>query len=206
MTKRKKFIIDRKFQLKQAFSIIRITFLIVAIIVGIMAYNVALNNHRLSQITKNNDTMIKSLDNIMIIQENIVETIMTWAQKPGEKPQKEAIKVVAKKHYNNIESIKGTIKKVQGNITSNNRIIKHNNILLVSLTAVLIFQGAFLYFIMIRKTHRISGPIYVISKYIREIIEGRLPSVRPIRRGDELQDFYNLFTQMVESLRERWGK
>jgi HAMP domain-containing protein len=206
MTKRKKFIIDRQFQLKQAFSIIRITFLIVAVIVGIMAYNVALNNHRLSQITKNNDTMIKNLDNIIVIQENIVETIMTWAQKPGEKPQKEAIKVVAKKHYNNIESIKGTIKKVQSNITSNNRIIKHNNILLVLLTAVLIFQGAFLYFIMIRKTHRISGPIYVISNYIREIIEGRLPSMRPIRRGDELQDFYNLFTQMVESLRERWVK
>jgi nitrate/nitrite-specific signal transduction histidine kinase len=206
MTKRKKFIIDRKFQLKQTFSVIRITFLIVAIVVGIMAYNVARNNHRLSNITKNNDEMIGNLDNIMVIQENIVETIMTWAQKPGEKPQKRAIKVVAQKHYNNIESIKGNIKKIQSNIASNNRIIKYNNILLILLVAVLIFQIAFLYFIMIRKTHRISGPIYVISNYIREIIDGRFPSMRPIRKGDELQDFYHLFTQMVESLRERWGK
>ncbi len=206
MTKRKKFIIDRKFQLKQTFAIIRITFLIVAIVVGIMAYNVARNNHRLSNITKNNDEMIGNLDNIMVIQENVVETIMTWAQKPGEKPQKRAIKVVAQKHYNNIESIKGNIKKIQSNIASNNRIIKYNNILLILLVAVLIFQIAFLYVVMIRKTHRISGPIYVISNYIREIIDGRIPSMRPIRRGDELQDFYHLFTQMVESLRERWGK
>lgn len=206
MTKRKKFIIDRKFQLKQTFSIIWTVFLIVAIVVGIMAYNVALNNHRLSNITKSNDEMIGNLDNIILIQENIVETIMTWAQKPGEKPQKRAIKVVAQKHYNNIESIKGNIRKIQGNIASNNRIMRYNNILLILLIALLIFQSAFLYFIMIRKTHRISGPIYVMSNYMREIIDGRIPSIRPIRKNDELQDFYHLFSQLVASLRERRGK
>ena len=108
--------------------------------------------------------------------------------------------------YLNIQTIKGNIRKIQGNIASNNRIMRYNNILLILLIALLIFQSAFLYFIMIRKTHRISGPIYVMSNYMREIIDGRSPSIRPIRKNDELQDFYHLFSQLVASLRERRGK
>ena len=206
MKKRKKIIINREFQLKQTFSIIKITFCITAFIVGIMVFNIALNNHKLAKITKNNEDIIKNLDNIIIIQDNVVDTIMTWAQKPMEKPHKRAIKEVAKRHYNNIKSIKGNISIIQNNVSSNNRIIRYNNILLILIIIVVILQSIILYYIMIRKTHRISGPIYVMSKYIREIIDGKTPTVRPLRRRDELKDFYDLFTEMVETLKEREKK
>jgi len=57
---------------------------------------------------------------------------------------------------------------------------------------------------LIRKTHRISGPIYVMSNYMQQIIEGKIPDhVRKLRKKDELQEFYKIFTKMVESIKNR---
>lgn len=49
-------------------------------------------------------------------------------------------------------------------------------------------------------SHKISGPIYIISRYLNEIAEGRLSQVRPLRKGDELRDFFESFQTMVSSL------
>ena len=56
---------------------------------------------------------------------------------------------------------------------------------------------------LIRKTHRVSGPIYVISNFMREIIAGKRPHLRPLREHDELKDFYELFKQMVDAVHRR---
>jgi signal transduction histidine kinase len=53
---------------------------------------------------------------------------------------------------------------------------------------------------LILKTHRISGPIYVMSNYIKEMINGKYPHPRPLRKHDELTDFYALFTQLADTL------
>ncbi len=206
MDKRTQFIVDRKFQLKQAFSTIRITFLAVAIFVGITVGTIVYNNYKLGIMSKNNEDIIVKLENINIIQDNIVETILTWTQEPGGKTQKKAISEVSRKHQGNIQMIQENITTIQSNITANNRIIDNNNIMLILVVVLLILAVPLLYFLMIRKTHHISGPIHVISEYLREIIEGKIPTVRPIRKNDELQEFYTLFAEMVEHLREKEGR
>jgi hypothetical protein len=52
-------------------------------------------------------------------------------------------------------------------------------------------------------THRIAGPIYVFSHYIALIGEGRFPRIRPLRRGDELKGFHDVFEHAVARMRER---
>ncbi len=52
-------------------------------------------------------------------------------------------------------------------------------------------------------THRICGPLYVISSHLRELVSGRLPKPRSLRARDEFKDFYQLFTQAMESVRKR---
>jgi nitrogen fixation/metabolism regulation signal transduction histidine kinase len=54
---------------------------------------------------------------------------------------------------------------------------------------------------IIKITHRISGPVYVMSNYMKEIINGIIPSPRPLRDKDELKNFYELFVEMVKSLK-----
>lgn len=206
MTKRTQFIVDRKFQLKQTFSTIRITFFSVALIALITVGTIAYNNYKLGIMSENSEDIIRKLENINIIQDNIVETILTWAQDPGRKIQKDAIAEVSQKNQRNMQMIQENVTTIQSNITANNRITDYNNIMLILIAVLLILSGPLLYLLMIRKTHHISGPIHVMSNYLREIIEGRIPTVRPIRKNDEFQEFYALFAEMVESLREKEGR
>ncbi len=52
-------------------------------------------------------------------------------------------------------------------------------------------------------THRVAGPIYIISRYLRQIGEGEVPRPRPLRRGDDLQEFFETFSAMLAKLQVR---
>ncbi|HSA15053.1 MAG TPA: signal protein, partial [Spirochaetota bacterium] len=62
------------------------------------------------------------------------------------------------------------------------------------------------YMLIIKMTHRISGPLFVMTNYMKEVINGKYPSPRPLRKKDELKDFYDVFGQMVQKIRQREGK
>jgi hypothetical protein len=49
-------------------------------------------------------------------------------------------------------------------------------------------------------THRVCGPIYVMEGFLRQVAAGHLPPLRPLRRKDELQDFYKVFCDAIQSL------
>jgi len=52
-------------------------------------------------------------------------------------------------------------------------------------------------------THHVAGPVHVMSHYLAALAEGRYPRMRPLRRRDELQGFFELFERAVRSLRDR---
>jgi hypothetical protein len=52
-------------------------------------------------------------------------------------------------------------------------------------------------------THRVAGPIYVLSHYMSVLGTGRYPMLRPLRKNDELKGFYDVFHQAVASMKER---
>jgi nitrogen fixation/metabolism regulation signal transduction histidine kinase len=52
-------------------------------------------------------------------------------------------------------------------------------------------------------THRVAGPIHKMRRQIREVGEGTLRPPTPLRRGDELVDFFTAFDTMVKNLRSR---
>jgi len=175
MKQRKQYIINKKFQLKTTFSVIGIIFVIVAIIIAAIGVNAAYNNKRLIHIIQ--------------IQDNIVEALIAYSQSPHDSEQKLAISNIANDHVKNIDTIK--------------KIISLNNILLLIIIGFVILQGVLLYFILIRKTHKIAGPLYVMSNYFNDIINGITPNPRSLRKQDELQDFYALFVKMVDALHKR---
>ncbi len=47
-------------------------------------------------------------------------------------------------------------------------------------------------------THRIIGPMYVFSQYLRQLIRGDIPEVRSLRSKDEFKDFRDDFATYVE--------
>jgi len=52
-------------------------------------------------------------------------------------------------------------------------------------------------------THRVAGPLYIIGKYVRILGDGQFPELRPLRKNDELKDFFGAFQEAVEHMRSR---
>lgn len=52
-------------------------------------------------------------------------------------------------------------------------------------------------------THRICGPMFVIQRYLTTMLDGKYPRTRPLRRGDEFGETFQVFTEVVESLKRR---
>jgi hypothetical protein len=52
-------------------------------------------------------------------------------------------------------------------------------------------------------THRISGPLHLVARYLSLIGQGYLPDVRPLRKRDELQSFFAAFEDAVRTMRVR---
>jgi hypothetical protein len=50
-------------------------------------------------------------------------------------------------------------------------------------------------------THKVAGPVYKMKKLLKQVGDGNLHVDARLRRGDELQDFFDAFAQMVASLR-----
>jgi hypothetical protein len=95
---------------------------------------------------------------------------------------------IMKDHRDNLESMK--------------QMVANNTFLIWAVTALVVLQGLALFIVLIIKTHRIAGPIYVMSGYMRQIISGKLPgSLRAIRDKDALKDFYELFCVMIDRLK-----
>jgi nitrogen fixation/metabolism regulation signal transduction histidine kinase len=52
-------------------------------------------------------------------------------------------------------------------------------------------------------THRVAGPIHKMKRLLGYVGDGHLRLTEKLRKGDELQHFFDAFEKMVESLRER---
>ena len=51
-------------------------------------------------------------------------------------------------------------------------------------------------------THRIAGPVFKMKRLLRQVGEGKLILRERLRKGDELQHFFEAFEKMVDALRE----
>jgi nitrogen fixation/metabolism regulation signal transduction histidine kinase len=71
--------------------------------------------------------------------------------------------------------------------------------LIVGLTLLVVLIGLLgIYF-----THKVVGPIYKMKMLLRQVGDGKLNFQGKLRRGDELQDFFEVFAAMVEKLKDR---
>ena len=52
-------------------------------------------------------------------------------------------------------------------------------------------------------SHRICGPIFVLTRALRELADGRIPTLRPLRKKDEFKEVYLLLIDVVDSLKAR---
>ena len=52
-------------------------------------------------------------------------------------------------------------------------------------------------------THRVCGPIFVITRHLDTLLHGAFPQLRPLRQGDEFVSMFDIFSRVVERLKKR---
>ena len=99
-----------------------------------------------------------------------------------------------------------SIKVIETHIEVLRGLLKSGFIVISLLAGFMLIMGIILFYYLIRLTHAISGPIYVMTQHIEDIIEGNEPSVRGLRENDQLQDFYERFVEMTMKIQEKEKK
>ncbi len=56
---------------------------------------------------------------------------------------------------------------------------------------------------LIVMTHKVAGPLFKVSRYFDEMAVGKMSEVYPLRKGDQLKDFYDAFKEMHDTIRAR---
>jgi len=184
---RKKYIVDKKFQIRISLRAMILPLLTLAIISGVVLF-FAIKNNKL--IKRNNGYIYQIIDN----QDSMIDMFLsTPSLQNSSNPQ---IANGIKNFKKNI----GQLKKITQNskkITKNGKLVFYILIIMTISQAITIF-GLFIFL-----THKISGPIGVMTRQLRDIREDKHPNFRALRKKDELQDFYNELTETLDLLIEK---
>lgn len=85
-------------------------------------------------------------------------------------------------------------------------IARQQRTMLLSLMGGLFVMVMLIGLLGIYVTHKVAGPIYKMKMLLRQVGEGRLVFHGKLRKGDELQEFFETFATMVEKLRARQAR
>jgi nitrogen fixation/metabolism regulation signal transduction histidine kinase len=83
-----------------------------------------------------------------------------------------------------------------------NALIRDQRGVIVSLVGGLALLVGLIGLLGIYFTHKVAGPIYKMKKLLKQVGLGRLRVDARLRKGDQLTDFFDAFTDMVSRLRE----
>ncbi len=91
-------------------------------------------------------------------------------------------------------------------VAQQSAIAKQQKTMLISLMGGLFVMVVLIGLLGIYVTHKVAGPIYKMKMLLHQVGEGKLVFHGKLRKGDELQDFFETFATMVEKLRARQAK
>jgi nitrogen fixation/metabolism regulation signal transduction histidine kinase len=96
-----------------------------------------------------------------------------------------------------------TIADQQRAIADNQAMLVHRQeVVIWSLVGGLALMVVLIGLLGIYFTHKVAGPVYKMKRLLRKVGQGHLHVDARLRKGDELQDFFDTFTEMVSGLRD----
>ena len=185
MYKRRQILIDKKLQLKSVYVILAVSALSIILIASFMA----------AVWLRSASLMEKSLDglnNALASENEIVDSFLEY---------KDAGSAFAVKSDTVKSDHEQAVKLIMEHIASLESSVKNNMHIVFISIGLFTLQCAFFCFYMIRFTHRIAGPAYIMTKYIKEMAEGQKPDIRPLRDKDELSDLHKNITALADRIK-----
>ena len=85
-------------------------------------------------------------------------------------------------------------------------LLRRQQAMIVSLVGGLALMVVLIGLLGIYFTHKVSGPVFKMTRLLKQVGEGDLRVHTRLRKGDELKDFFDTFTKMVSGLRDVEGR
>lgn len=174
--KRKRMIIDRKFQIRSIVGVAVLAALFFTAVAAVTGYYSVRNRGDMA-------SEIGMIRDAVETQENIVRAFIEYAKAGGGGRVKLSVDAVAGDHAKSMDAMRGHIERLGGYADDFNRLV-----LITIGIAFLAVLACSLY--MVRLTHRIAGPVQVMSRHLQEMIDGREPRFRSLREKDEFKEMY----------------
>ena len=188
MGSRKKLLIDKKFQLRTVFSVTIVAMIFFSVTIAAIAFFSLGNKFKIAG-------EIQKLEIAVETEDDIVSAFMIYAGKIRANPIKMSLDRANQDHMKSITDIQNHVSMLKGQTD-----IFFYLILITAGLAVVVSVAYYLY--VMRITHRIAGPIRVITGHIQEMIEGRDPAFRGLREKDEFKDLYAKLVELGGKIRK----
>ena len=188
MNQRKQKLIDKTFQLHTTYSLMGIFFIIIGIIIITIGINYYNDNKKIEKIIEKQNSIVNAQTEI------INSTLQIMSIKSDNNSELRA-KIREKSDANSLSMNK--------NINVLKELTRRNSLIFLIIIIFFIATGFILYPVLIRKTHKISGPVYLMSGYMKDVMNGNYPDIRPLRKKDELKEFYSLFSRFINFIKKR---
>ncbi len=184
---RKKYVLDKKFQLRISIRAIILPLITTLAICAILLYFAGNSNQLINENNKNINAIIDTQDSMFD---------MFMAIPALQDPDNPIVRKCDAAFKENL--------KITNKINDNHEQIKKNSLIVLYILIIMtLVQTAIIFFQFIFFSHKISGPIHVMTKYLKEIRSGKKPNFRPLRKNDELKEFYDEFRSAVEHLHKK---
>lgn len=182
--KRTQYVIDQKFQISISIKAIVLPLVTTLAISGVLLY-VAGDTNRL--IDRNNSSINAIVDN----QDTMIDMFLsTPALQQSNNPTVRG----------GVQTFKENIGKLHEITRNSSKITRNSDIVFYILIVMTVLQTIIIFSLFIFFSHKISGPIMVMRNFMRDIREGKKVNFRPLRKNDELKEFYEEFRETVEYL------
>ncbi|HVJ88287.1 MAG TPA: hypothetical protein VM580_00685 [Labilithrix sp.] len=188
----KNYLLDAKFQLKWTGRIIAVA-LAVSAIMGVFLYQTS------REVTEQSQKVIAQ-----------GEALITESQKNSD-----LVKMQIKDQYADAPELAATFSKSAEELekqlqekkaaleTQAAKTRSQQQTMMLSLIAGLTLLVVLIGLLGIFFTHKVVGPIYKMKLLLGQVGDGKLNFQGRLRKGDELQDFFEVFAAMVEKLKAR---
>lgn len=184
---RKKYVLDKNFQFRISMRAIILPLVTTLAICAVLLYFASDSNLLINENNKNITAIIDTQDNMLD---------MFMAVPALQDPDNPMVRKCDAAFKENL--------KITNNINDNHEKIKKNSLIVLYILIVMtVIQTAIIFFQFIFFSHKISGPIHVMTNYLRQIRNGNQPEFRPLRKHDELLEFYEEFRTTLDYLAKK---
>lgn len=188
----KNYLLDARFQLKWTGMIIGVA-LFISASMGSVLYRTSTEVTEQSQhvIAQGQKFVEESRKNSDLVK-------MTMKKEYGDAPE------LANSFNQSAEELdKGLLEKQNALLAEQKHTIDQQRSMLTTLVFGLALFVVLIGILGIYFTHKVVGPIYKMKMLLRQVGDGKLNFQGRLRKGDELQDFFEVFAGMVDKLKER---